>query len=101
MTAGRYVKKRLLGCLAVMASLAADAAHAQFGVPWRHMPRVTVVSSAGDPRVRLVDEAVSFWNKTLEEVGSGFRIGPTTHVGQGGPEAALQAISLSGVATPG
>jgi hypothetical protein len=92
--------KRLIGCLLILASLGADAAYAQFGVPWRHTPRIIVVSAAGDPRLGLVDAGVSFWNKTLEEVGAGFRLGPVTRMVRTVPEAALQTLSLSVVGNP-
>lgn len=74
----------------VVTGLAATPAHAQ---SWHRMPRVVVVSAQGDPRLPLVDEAVSFWNKTLEDLGSGFRIGPVEHVVKAVPEEALQSLS--------
>ena len=77
-----------LGCLC-------SVAHAQFGVPWRHPPQVVVVSVAGDPRLVLVDEAVAFWNKTLDEAGSTFRLGPVTHIVLPVPEQALQELGES------
>jgi hypothetical protein len=81
------------GLLLLVSGLAATPAHAQFGVAWRRPPDIVVVSSAGDPRLQLVDEAVSFWNKTLEELGSGFRLGSVEHVVQALPEEALQSLS--------
>ena len=82
--------------LLVVAGLTANTAHAQFGVPWRHTPTiVAIVSAEGDPRLRLVDEAVSFWNKTLEEIGSGFRLGPVERLVRPLPEEALQSLSRS------
>jgi hypothetical protein len=66
-------------------------AHAQFGVPWRYSPRIVVIGAEGDPRHALVDEAVSFWNRTLGELGSGFKLGPVEHLVQPVPEEALQA----------
>jgi hypothetical protein len=93
--------KRLIAGLLIIAGLAVGPAHAQFGVPWRHTPKIIVVSSAGDPRLGLVDEAVSFWNKTLAELGAEFRLGSITRVVQVLPEAALQALSLSVVGNPG
>lgn len=79
-----------------VASLAATTAHAQFGVPWRHTPTLVAISSAeSDPRLSLVDEAVAFWNKTLEEIGSGFRLGAVERLVQPVPEDALQALSRS------
>jgi hypothetical protein len=92
--------KRMIGCLLILVSFAANPARAQFGVPWRHTPTIAVVSSAGDPRLGLVDDAVSFWNKTLGEVGSGFRFGSVTRMVQLVPEAALQALSLAVVGNP-
>jgi hypothetical protein len=49
----------------------------------------------------LVDEAASFWNKTLAEIGTGFRLGSITHVVQSIPEEALQSLSRSVVDGPG
>ena len=93
MRAGRM--KFTTGCLLIVASLTASTAHAQFGVPWRHTPRIVVIGAEGDPRVGLVDEAVAFWNTTLEEIGSAFRLGPVTHMVQPVPEEALQSLSRS------
>jgi hypothetical protein len=56
---------------------------------------VVVVSTTGDPRSRLVDEAVTFWNKTQAEIGSGLRLGSITHIVQLMPEEALQSLSQS------
>jgi hypothetical protein len=53
------------------------------------------VGAAGDPRGRLADEGVAFWNMTLAEIGSAFRLGPVTHVVQQMTEEALQSMSLS------
>ena len=94
--------KLTISCLLlVVASLTADAAHAQFGVPWRHTPTIIVISRVeDDPRLSLVDEAVSFWNKTLEEIGSGFRLGPVGRLVQAVPEEALQSLSRSVVGGP-
>jgi hypothetical protein len=85
--------KHMMVCVSLIAGLAADVAHAQFGVPWRHTPSITAVTLAGDPRLQAVDEAVSFWNRTLEEIGSGFRLGPITRTDQPVPEEALQSLS--------
>jgi hypothetical protein len=82
-------------CLLLAVGFAAGAAHAQFGMPWHRAPSVTVISSGDDPRLPLVDEAVSFWNRTLEEIGSGFRLGAVTRAVQPVPEEALQTLSQS------
>jgi hypothetical protein len=84
--------------ISLIAVLLADVAHAQFGVPWRHTPSITAASMAGDPRLQAVEEAVSFWNRTLEEIGSGFRLGPIMHTEQPVPEEALQLLSASTLA---
>ena len=54
-----------------------------------------MLANGNDPRIALVEEAVAFWNKTLEELGSGFRLGPVTRVDQPVPEEALQSLSTS------
>jgi hypothetical protein len=84
-----------------VAVLAVNTAQAQFGTPWSRVPEIVVISTdGGDPRLGLVDDAVSFWNKTLEDMGSGFRIGPVTRIVQPVPEAALQSLSRSIVGGP-
>jgi len=90
--------KFMIACLLLgVTSLAvATAAHAQFGRPWRHTPMLVVISSAdSDPRLSLVDEAVAFWNNTLEEIGSGFRLPTAERLVKPVPEDALQALSRS------
>jgi hypothetical protein len=52
------VMRCMMACILLLGCLISAAEHAQFGVPWRHAPRIAVVSTAGDPRVRAVDEAV-------------------------------------------
>src|SRR5216683_619999 len=92
--------KRVMTCLLIVSGLASGVAHAQFGMPWQRTPKITIVSPAGDSRLPLVDEAVAFWNKTLEGMGSGFRLGPVMRVVQTPPEEALQSLSLSVVDHP-
>ena len=89
--------KRFIVLSLLAASLAAGPARAQFGVAWRKMPTVTVIGAQGDPRLDLVDEAVAFWNRTLQETGSAFRLGPVSRVAQPVPEEALRALSESTV----
>jgi hypothetical protein len=76
----------------IVVGLALGSAHAQ---PWRYVPKIAVVGPAGDVRLRAVDEAVAFWNSTLEEIGAGFRIGPVTRMVRPVPEEALQLLSGS------
>jgi hypothetical protein len=51
-------------------------------------------SSAGDARLGLVDDAVSFWNKTLQEIGVCYSLRPVTRLVQSVPEEALQSVSF-------
>ena len=83
---------RVMVCILIVAGFTTDAAHAQL---WRSVPKITVVSPAGDQRLRAVDEAVAFWNRTLQEIGSGFRLGPVTRMVRPIPEEALQQLSTS------
>src|SRR5258708_23088271 len=92
---------RIIGPFLIAGGLFGVAAHAQFGVPWRHTPNVVVVSAAGDARLRLVDEAVAFWNKTLAEIGSGVRLGPVTHIVPPGPGAGFPSLGPAGLYVPG
>jgi len=86
--------KSVLACMAIAASLASTLAHAQFNAPWQRTPAITVLSpSATDSRLGLVDDAVAFWNRTLEEAGSGFRLGPVTRVVGPVPEDAVRSVS--------
>ena len=78
-----------IGCFVVVVGLMAGTAHAQFGRPWSRTPTIAVIGSDGDFRLGLVDEAIAFWNKTLEDIGSGFRLGAFTRIAQPVPEEAL------------
>jgi len=53
---------------------------------------VAISSSAEDARFGLVDEAVSYWNKTLQELGVCYRLGPVTRLVQPVPEETLQSV---------
>jgi hypothetical protein len=55
--------KRAVCLFLFLVNLGSNAVHAQFGTPAQHAPTIVVVSSAGDARLRLVDDAVSFWDK--------------------------------------
>src|SRR6266853_3297247 len=87
--------KALIACLAFAAGFTAAAAHAQFGASWQRTPAITVVGPEGDPRHALVDEAVAFWNKTLGELGSGFRLGAVTRLVRPIPEEDLKSLGES------
>jgi hypothetical protein len=69
---------------------------------WRHVPSITVVGpNADDVRLGLVDEAVAFWNRTFEELDSGFRLGSVTRVVAKVPDQALQSLSDTVLAKTG
>jgi hypothetical protein len=85
------MKRVILGIL-IFTALTADAAQAQ---TWRHVPKVVVVSPADDSRLQAVNEAVAYWNSTLQEMGSGFRLGPVVRMVRPIPEEALQQLSTS------
>jgi hypothetical protein len=87
----RCVSKWLV-CLTVV-GLATNAT-AQFGVPWQRAPTITVVAvDEKDPRFAMVDDAVTFWNKALADVQSGFRLGQVTRRTGAVPESALSTLS--------
>ncbi len=62
----------------------------------RRRMAVAVVGPAGDLRWQAVDAAISFWNRTLEEIGSGLRFGPVTRTGQPVPEQAVLWLGTGG-----
>jgi hypothetical protein len=39
---------------------------------WNKIPTIVVLGREGDSRNQLVNDAVDFWNKQLNEIGSGF-----------------------------
>jgi len=84
--------RALAFCL--LALVTALPAHAQFGVPWPRTPTIAVVSvDESDPRHALVDEAVAFWNRTFQEIDSGFRLGQVVRHVRPIPEEALRMLS--------
>src|SRR5213594_3224369 len=87
--------KALIAGIVVAAGFTAAAVLAQFGASWQRTPAITVIGPEGDPRHAVVDEAVAFWNKTLEELGSGFRLGAVTRLVQPVPEDDLRSLGES------
>jgi hypothetical protein len=87
--------KLVIGPPLIACGLSVGVSHAQVGVAWDRVPKIAVISVDGDSRLDLVDEAVAFWNRTLEGIGSGFRLGQVTRVVQSIPEDALQSLSQS------
>jgi hypothetical protein len=62
---------------------------------WSKIPTVVIAGNEGDPRVRLVREAVDFWNQQLSEIGSGFRLGSIILADETIPVAELSARSAA------
>jgi Matrixin len=60
---------------------------------WSKVPTVLIVAPDTDPRLPLVREAVEFWNRTLTELGTPFRLGPMREVTAAVPEEVLQDLS--------
>ena len=66
------------------------------------MPALTVVGpDASDARLGLVDEAISYWNRTFQELDSGFRLGAVTRRVAPVPDEALQSLSQGTLARTG
>src|ERR1700720_4551151 len=81
------------GIAILIFSLGASGVRAQSDRPSQQGRSVVAISSsAEDARFGLVDEAVSFWNKTLQELGVCYRLGPGTRVVQPVPEETLQSV---------
>ena len=94
------MKPVIAGLTAVVFSLSAHAVSPQFEPHPGPSSTIVVVSAAEDPRLGLVDEAVFFWNKTLESIGSDLRLGPVTPIVRPLPETVLQSISRAIVDGP-
>lgn len=45
------------------------------GPAMSRVPAITVLSAPDDRRLPLVNDAAAFWNRTLADLGSGFRLG--------------------------
>ena len=96
---------RFLRCIPLASFLALSLpACAQNPSAWTVTPSVSVISQrADDPRIADAEEAVRFWNRTFEALGSGFRLGPVTRVVQPVSQSALRELSglvLAGRARP-
>jgi hypothetical protein len=60
---------------------------------WNKIPSIVVLGQEGDSRNQLVADAVDFWNQTLAEIGSGFRLGPVKFLSEILPATELAALS--------
>jgi hypothetical protein len=60
---------------------------------WDKIPSITISTKESDPRIRLVHDAVEFWNKTFAELGTQFRLGPIAETSETLPPQFLAAMS--------
>ncbi len=95
MTPSNLLLALVLNCAVAMPS------YAQFGVAWRVSPSVTVIGAESDPRQVMVEKAVAFWNRTLQEQGTSFRIGSITKLKDAIPEFELAGLSNAVVGRSG
>ena len=88
----------LTPCWAAAQTLAAGLRFA-----WDRVPTIAVLGAADDPRQALVRDAVVFWNQTLGELHSGFRLGAVARQEGAVPDNLIVALSestLNGVHSP-
>ena len=65
--------------------------------PWDKVPNIMVLATTGDDmRLPLVNEAVVFWNKQLDQAGVTFRLGTVTVLERTVPVQLLSPFALSG-----
>jgi hypothetical protein len=60
---------------------------------WDKIPSITISAKENDPRIRLVHDAVEFWNKTFAELGTRFRLGPIAETSETLPAQFLATMS--------
>ena len=60
---------------------------------WDKIPSITISTKESDSRIRLVHDAVDFWNKTFAEVGSPFRLGTIAETSETLPAQLLATMS--------
>jgi hypothetical protein len=60
---------------------------------WDRIPAIMISTKENDPRIRLVRDAVDFWNKTFAELGTPFHLGPAAETGATLPAQFLAAMS--------
>jgi len=76
---------------------------AGLGFAWGVVPTIAVVGAADDPRQALVRDAIAFWNQTLGELRSGFRLGAVAWQDGSVPDDLIVALSegtLKGMKRP-
>ena len=60
---------------------------------WDRIPAIMISTKENDPRIRLVHDAVEFWNKTFAELGAAFRLGPVAETSETLPAQFLATMS--------
>jgi hypothetical protein len=93
----------MAGFALLMPSLALAQMPGYGPAPWRKIPSVAVVWFADDDRVRVVREAVAYWNGLFGEIGTPFRLGTVGYASGLVPADQLKALSdqvLGGGARP-
>ena len=50
-----------------------------WGLMWKDIPKICILSAGDDFRAPAIREAVEFWNTELSRLGSAFRLGTTAH----------------------
>jgi hypothetical protein len=84
----------ILGLAAALASPSrAPAAVRPDG--WTQVPSILVLAAERDARLPLVRDAVHFWNRSLAEIGSAFRLGAVTQTTGELPVDELKALSAT------
>ena len=68
---------------------------AGLGFAWGMVPTIATVGAVDDPRQALVRDAVGFWNQTLSELRSGFRLGAVASREGSVPDDLIVALSES------
>jgi hypothetical protein len=93
-------RREFVAGLAATPLLLKTGVAAGLGFVWTRVPAITVLGAAEDPRQVLVRDAVAFWNNTLANLGSGFRLGAITQSQQAVADAIVVGLSqnvLAGV----
>jgi hypothetical protein len=60
---------------------------------WDQIPSVVIAAAENDRRISLVFEAVDFWNRTFNEIGSPFRLGTVEQTHELLPVQYLERLS--------
>lgn len=79
--------------LAIIVAMGGVAWRAPFAAShWTKPPSVTVIAEAGDPRRDAVGEAVAYWNRTFDGLGTPFRLGNVTFVDGSIPDGDVRSL---------